>query len=73
MFCNGDTIGVYTSWATGGFNLLDCLLGVGLFAIGVAGAYLLVRIQRKKDAEESAEKASACEATEKANETERVD
>jgi uncharacterized membrane protein len=51
MFCNGDMIATYISWAQNGVNLLDILLGVGLFALGVAGAYLLVRYQRKKDAE----------------------
>ncbi len=50
MFCNGDVIAVYASWATA-FNPLDCFLGITLFAIGVVGAYLLVKVQRKKDAE----------------------
>ena len=50
MFCNGDVIAVYASWATA-FNPLDCFLGIALFVVGVAGAYLLVRVQRKKDAE----------------------
>lgn len=51
MFCNGDMIATYISWAQNGVNLLDILLGIALFALGVAGAYLLVRYQRKKDAE----------------------
>lgn len=50
MFCNGDVIAVYASWMTA-FNPLDCFLGLALFAIGIAGAYLLVRVQRKKDEE----------------------
>ena len=54
MFCNGDIIEVYLSWKTGAAaNLaLDIALGIVLFAVGVAGAYLLVRYQRKKDAEQ---------------------
>ncbi len=51
MFCNGDMVTVYAAWATGGAFALDVGLGVALFAIGVIGAYLLVRYQRKKDAE----------------------
>lgn len=51
MFCNGDIMEVYTGWATNGANPLDIILGVVLFAIGVVGAYMLVRYQRKKDAE----------------------
>ena len=53
MFCNGDMIATYISWAQNGVNLLDILLGVALFALGVAGAYLLVRYQRKKDVEDT--------------------
>ena len=53
MFCNGDILAVYMSWAekTAVNPILDILLGVALFAVGVLGAYLLVRYQRKKDAE----------------------
>jgi uncharacterized membrane protein len=55
MFCNGDILAVYKSWASGGVNpVLDIVLGVVLFAVGVVGAYLLVRYQRKKDAEANA-------------------
>ena len=54
MFCNGDIIEVYTGWAASGVNPLDIILGVVLFAAGIAGAYLLVRYQRKKDAENAA-------------------
>ncbi len=57
MFCNGDVIAVYASWQTA-FNPLDCFLGIGLFLLGGVGAYLLVRVQRKKDAEESAAQAT---------------
>jgi hypothetical protein len=31
--------------------VLDIVLGVALFAIGLVGAYLLVKYQRKKDKE----------------------
>ncbi len=51
MFCNGDIIEVYLAWAQNGVAWLDLCLGVALFAVGVVGAYLLVRYQRKKDAE----------------------
>ncbi len=60
MFCNGDIMEVYLRWASNGVAWLDLILGVGLFAVGVVGAYMLVRYQRKKDAEE-AERASAKE------------
>ena len=51
MFCNGDIIATYISWAQSGVVVLDLCLGVALFAVGVVGAYLLVCYQRKKDAE----------------------
>lgn len=57
MFCNGDTMEVYVSWASGGVStgrmILDIVLGVLLFIAGAVGAYLLVRYQRKKDAEDA--------------------
>lgn len=55
MFCNGDIMGVYVSWATGAVKPLTIGLSIGigvvLFAIGVTVAYLLVRFERKKAAE----------------------
>ncbi|MBO5240547.1 MAG: DUF368 domain-containing protein [Clostridia bacterium] len=51
MFCNGDIVETYASWAAGGAFALDVCLGVALFVAGVVGAYLLVCYQRKKDAE----------------------
>lgn len=51
MFCNGDVVAVYTAWHTGGIVWADLVLGVLFFAVGTVGAYLLVRYQRKKDAE----------------------
>ncbi|MBQ9728422.1 MAG: DUF368 domain-containing protein [Clostridia bacterium] len=57
MFCNGDVIEVYTSWKVNGAEWLDIVLGIALFAIGVVGSYLLVRYQRKKDAEATAAEA----------------
>ena len=53
MFCNGDIIEVYYSWGAGMAPnpVLDIVLGILLFAVGFVGAYLLVRYQRKKDAE----------------------
>ena len=56
MFCNGDIVEVYLSWTTGtAVNpVLDIALGIALFVIGIVGAYMLVRYQRKKDAENAA-------------------
>ncbi len=51
MFCNGDIVEVYASWAAGGAFALDVCLGIAFFIAGVIGAYMLVRYQRKKDAE----------------------
>ncbi len=51
MFLNGDIVKVYLSWRTGAPFVLDVVLGVALLAVGVASSYLLVRYQRKKDAE----------------------
>ena len=51
MFCNGDMIEVYAAWAAGGSFVLDVVLGTVLLAVGIVGAYLLVRYQQKKDAE----------------------
>ena len=49
MFCNGDVIAVYLSWAQNGASILDIVLGVILFAVGVFGAYMLVKYERKKE------------------------
>ncbi len=62
MFCNGDIVEVYLSWTTGVNPVLDIILGVVLFALGVIGAYLLVRYQRKKDKAEKAAKAEDTQA-----------
>ena len=51
MFCNGDILETYLLWAQNGVNAMDVVLGVILLAVGVTCAYLLVRYQRKKDAE----------------------
>ena len=57
IFCNGDIMEVYMSWATGKVNgtmlAVNIVLGVILFIGGVIGAYALVRYQRKKDAEDA--------------------
>lgn len=53
MFCNGDIVAEYIAWSRNGIAWFDLALGVALFAVGVIGAYLLVRYQRKKDAEEA--------------------
>ena len=48
MFCNGDIVAVYVDWANTGAQILDIALGVGLFILGVIGAYALVKYERKK-------------------------
>ena len=53
MFCNGDIMEIYTAWARNGVAVLDLTLGIALFAMGIVVSYLLVRYQRKKDAEAS--------------------
>lgn len=60
MFCNGDIMATYLSWAEGtaSWMALDIALGVVLFIVGLFGSYLLVRFQRKKD--EQAAKEQAC-------------
>ena len=54
MFCNGDIVETYAGWATGtGSNpVLNIVLGAVLFALGAFGAYMLVRYERKKSAED---------------------
>ena len=58
MFCNGDIVEVYYSWTAGMAQnpVLDIVLGIVLLAAGVVAAYLLVRYQRKKDAENAPQK-----------------
>jgi uncharacterized membrane protein (DUF485 family) len=55
MFCNGDIVETYLSWANGtvtaGMVALSVGLGVVLFAAGFVLSYLLVRFERKKNAE----------------------
>jgi putative membrane protein len=51
MFCNGDIMEVYLSWSQGTATnpVVDIVLGVVLFVVGIIGAYLLVRYQKKQD------------------------
>lgn len=58
MFCNGDIMEVYLSWAQGtaANPVLDIVLGILLFAVGIVSAYLLVRYQKKQDAAKETEK-----------------
>ena len=55
MFCNGDIITTYLSWANSRVQILDLVCGIILFVVGLIGAYALVKYQWKKDAEESIE------------------
>jgi putative membrane protein len=50
MFFNGDVAEVYASWGATGVNVLDVALGIVLLIIGVVGAYLLVRFERNRNA-----------------------
>ena len=49
MFFNAEIVKVYAEWASSGINVGHLILGIILLAVGVASAYLLVRIQRKHD------------------------
>lgn len=49
MFFNAEIVKVYAEWAVSGINVGHLILGIFLLAVGVVGAYLLVRIQRKHD------------------------
>lgn len=55
MFCNGDVMEVYVSWAVGGVSAgkiaLTAGLGFALFAVGFVLSYMLVRYERKKNAQ----------------------
>lgn len=55
MFCNGDIMAVYYDWAHGNVSnkeiAVSVAIGAVLFAVGVVIAYLLVRYERKKTAE----------------------
>ena len=59
MFCNGDVMEVYLAWATGAVEPLQIGLSIGigavLFAVGLVGAYLLVRVERKNAAKKAIE------------------
>ena len=47
MFFNAEIVKVYADWAVSGINWLHLVLGIVLLAVGVIGAYALVRVQRK--------------------------
>ncbi|MBQ8319753.1 MAG: DUF368 domain-containing protein [Clostridia bacterium] len=51
MFFNGDVAAVYLTWAKTGISGLDLGLGIFLLIVGIAAAYMLVRVQRKADGE----------------------
>lgn len=51
MFFNGDVAEIYAAWGATGVNVFDLVLGVVLLAVGVLGAYLLVRIERKRNSQ----------------------
>ena len=49
MFFNAEIVKVYAEWAAVEINWWHLALGILLLAVGVIGAYVLVRIQRKHD------------------------
>ena len=49
MFFNAEIVKVYAEWAATGINWWHLALGFVLLAVGVVGAYVLVRIQRQQD------------------------
>lgn len=49
MFFNAEIVKVYADWAVSGINWLHFVLGIVLLALGVIGAYALVRVQRKHE------------------------
>lgn len=49
MFFNPDVFAVYQSWASGGVEVLDLVLGILLFFAGAVCAYLFVRKERNKN------------------------
>ena len=51
MFFNGDVAEIYAAWGATGVNVFDLVLGVVLLAVGMFGAYLLVRIERKRNSQ----------------------
>ena len=53
MFFNVDMLEIYQNWANNGINLLDLLLGIGLFIIGLIISYNLVLYMRRKNKKES--------------------
>ena len=68
MFCNGDVMEVYMTWASGGASAgaiwLSIGLGAVLFSVGAVIAYLLVRYERKKgemDTEKAEEESLAAQ------------
>lgn len=62
MFCNGDIMAVYYDWANGNVSrgeiAASVAIGAVLFAVGVVIAYLLVRYERKKTAENAREEST---------------
>ncbi len=52
MFYNPDIFSqAYIPWKESGVEVLDLVLGIALFAVGAICSYMLVRYQRKKDAD----------------------
>lgn len=48
MFLNPEIVAVYRSWSASGIRWWELGLGVVLFALGIYGAYQLVKVERKK-------------------------
>ena len=65
MFCNGDIMEVYYNWSKGGVNETEIAFSIGagaaVFVLGFIIAYLLVRYERKKSAQNAAESGRTAE------------
>lgn len=48
IFFNSDIYAVYTDWSANGVAVADLIVGILLFVVGFAVAYLFVRYERKK-------------------------
>jgi putative membrane protein len=75
MFCNGDVMEVYCSWAAGSVSVggiwLSICVGLILFAVGTVIAYLLVRYERAKA--ENTKKVEKVEPVDKAEKAKKIE
>ena len=73
MFINPDMLNAYTAWNSVGAAFIDIGIGVVLLVVGFVVSYMLVRYQRKVDAQAKIETTKTAEETqETTNEQEEV-